>query len=115
MGGVTSYLANTTVTSSMISSFMCPSDTDLGLYNPTPSTSIGPYNGYLSRRCNYVLPAGRYYEAYNASLLSSRPRDGGVFAGTDRGTTIANISDGTSNTTLVLESRMEKANVAYGA
>jgi len=115
VGGATTYLANTTVTSSLVSSYMCPSDTDLGPRNTTAATTAGAYNGYLSRRSNYVLPAGRYYETFNGRNLTSRPRDGGVFAGSDRGTTLANIADGTSNTTLVLESRMEKANTDFGA
>ncbi len=115
VGGATSYMANTTVTTSLISTYMCPSDVDLGPYNPTPATTVGAYNGYLSRRSNFLLPAGRYYETYNGRQLTTRPRDGGVFSGSDRGTTLAAITDGTSNTTLVLESRIEKTSIAYGA
>jgi len=118
VGGATSYMANTTVTTSLIASYVCPSDIDLGPRNTTASTSVGAYNGYLSRRSNYLLPAGRYYETYNGRQLASmgsRPRDGGTFAGSDRGTALSNITDGTSNTTLILESPQEKTNTAYGA
>jgi len=115
IGGAESYLANTTVTSSLISAYMCPSDTDLGQRNTTPSTTSGPYNGYLPRRSNYVLPASHYYEAYNGATFPNRWRDAGVFSGSDMCTTMAAITDGTSNTTLVLESRQEKTDLAYGA
>ena len=114
VGGQTSYLANTTVTSSVLASYMCPSDTDIGPANLNPLNS-GAYAGYRSQRSNYVLPCGRYYETYNALSLSSRPADGGVFAGSDNCTTIANIKDGTSNTALAFESRTEKTNKSYGA
>ena len=115
VGGPTSYLANTTVTSSIVSVYNCPSDEMVAPLNPTtPSTTAGAYNGYLSQRCNYVLPCGTYYEYGNSRSATTRPRDGGVFALNDLGTPIANITDGTSNTTLVLESRKEKTTASFG-
>jgi prepilin-type processing-associated H-X9-DG protein len=114
VGGATSYLANTTTTTAAISSYNCPSDIGLAPLNATASTSTGQYKGYLSRRSNYLLPCGRYYEAFNPTIMSGRPTDGGVFSGTDTSTTIANINDGTSNTLLAVESRNEKTSVNYG-
>ncbi len=117
VGGPASYLANTTVTSSVMAAYLCPSDTDpYGPRNPsTPVVTAGAYNGFRSQRSNYVLPCGRYYETYSAAFLPGRPTDGGVFSGSDGSTTIAAIRDGTSNTTLVLETKIEKTNAAYGA
>lgn len=117
VGGAASYLANTTVTSSVLAAYLCPSDSDpYGPRNPsTASVTNGPYNGFRSQRSNYILPCGRYYEAYNGRTLNGRPADGGVFAGSDLSTTIAAIRDGTSNTTLVLETKFEKTNRDYGA
>jgi len=114
VGGPTSYMANTTVTTAIVSAFNCPSDEEVQPRNPTPATTAGAYNGYLSQRCNYVLAAARYYEAYNFSFFSTTPRDGGVFSGTDRSTKLAQITDGTSNTTFTLESRKLKGNSDYG-
>jgi prepilin-type N-terminal cleavage/methylation domain-containing protein/prepilin-type processing-associated H-X9-DG protein len=118
VGGVTSYLANTTTTSTLVSTFLCPSDIAQQPYNPTPSTAVGAYNGYLSTRCSYLLPCARYYEVYSArfcaAALGGRPQQDAIFSGTDFSTPIAMISDGTSNTALALESRLEKTNTAYG-
>jgi len=115
VGGNTSYMANTTVTTSLIAGYVCPSDSDPGPLNTTAATANGAYNGYLSRRSNYVLAGGRYYESYNGATFPTRQRDGGVFSGSDMSTTLAAITDGTSNTTLVLESRYEKTSTNYGA
>ncbi len=115
VGGPTSYLANTTVTSSNIASFLCPSDVVLPpMNNGTVSTTVGAYNGANSARCSYLLPCTRYYETYNSRFLSSRPSDTAIFSGSDWSSTIAAIKDGTSNTILVHESRLEKTAVQYG-
>ncbi len=118
IGGATSFMANTSVTTAVISSYMCPSDTDIGPLN-VKSTAIGPYTGYMPQRCNYPVSGGPYYEGFTPAALAarglpSRPPAGGVFAGADRGSTIATISDGTSNTTLVLESNTQKTSSSYG-
>ena len=113
VGGNTSYLANTTVTSSVMAAYTCPSDEDVQPRNATAATTNGAYNGFLSQRCSYGLPAGRYYEAFNLSLAINAG-DNGIFSGTDRSTRISGITDGTSNTALVLESRKAKCNSDYG-
>jgi len=111
VGGETAHLANTSVTCSVISAYMCPSDTDLG-----PVTAKNAmYRGTQAQRSNYLLPCGPYYDAFNGQLLASGLGNGGVFSGTDHSTTIASIRDGTSNTILVHESKMEKTNKNYGA
>jgi len=118
VGGATSYLANTTSTSTVIASLLCPSESPQIPYDPTASTTVGAYNGYNAVRCSYLLPCCRYYETYNARYIAAnfggRPKDEAVFSGTDWSTRISSIKDGTSNTTLVLESRLEKTSTAYG-
>jgi prepilin-type N-terminal cleavage/methylation domain-containing protein/prepilin-type processing-associated H-X9-DG protein len=113
-GGVTSYLANTTTTSTMISAFLCPSDLVPVPLNNTPATTAGLYSGYLSMRCNYLLPCAQYHETYNGRYFAARPKNEAMFSGCDWSTRIANVKDGSSNTTLVIESRLEKSNVSYG-
>jgi prepilin-type processing-associated H-X9-DG protein len=114
VGGVSSYLANTTVTSSIVSAYNCPSDEPIQPHNATAATAIGAYNGFLSQRCNYALPAATFHEIGNGRSHTTRPRDGGVFSYNDGSTKLANITDGTSNTTLVLEARKEKTSVNFG-
>jgi prepilin-type N-terminal cleavage/methylation domain-containing protein/prepilin-type processing-associated H-X9-DG protein len=118
VGGPTAYLANTTVTTSKISTYLCPSDVASLPYNNNGNTP-SPYPGNNAERCNYLLPCGRYYETYNAryvasqSSIAKRP-DEAIFSGSDWSTVLQNIKDGTSNTCLILESRTEKYSVAYG-
>jgi prepilin-type N-terminal cleavage/methylation domain-containing protein/prepilin-type processing-associated H-X9-DG protein len=118
VGGASSYLANTTVTSSTLSAFLCPSDIQPTPYNATASTAVGPYNGFLSSRSSYLLPCGRYYETYNSRFMTAsyggRPSQAAVFSGCDFSTNLQAITDGTSNTTLVVHSRLEKTSIAYG-
>ena len=114
VGGPTAYLANTTVTVSMVTTFVCPSDIPPTPYNSGAPTTAGPYNGLNPMRCSYMLPCGIYYETYCARDLTTRPVTEAVFSGSDWSTSIASIKDGTSNTTLLLESRFEKYSAAYG-
>jgi prepilin-type processing-associated H-X9-DG protein len=114
VGGMTSFLANTTVTSSTLSVFVCPSDTP-----PVPYTSTqAPYYGVNAARSSYLLACSRFYEVYNPGLMTKtyggRPNDVAVFSGTDWSTTIASIRDGTSNTCMSIESRFQKTSVSYG-
>jgi len=119
VGGVTSYMANTTTTHAQLNTFLCPSDIVPQSYNQTASTAAGPYNGYLSARASVLLPCARYYEVYSrrfcAAAFNGRPPQDAIFTGTDFATPIAMIKDGTSNTVMALESRIEKTSVAYGA
>ena len=115
VGGTMSYLANTTVTSSVVATYVCPSEVAINPLNAAAaSTTAGPYAGWVSQRSNYVLPCGRYYEGFNGPRLTGRPADGGIFSGSDAATRIAEIADGTSNTALILEARTEKISANYG-
>ena len=121
IGGVMSYMANTTTTSSVVSTFFCPSDP---LSSSTPgnigiaSTTVGLYSGYNSARCNYLLAAGQYPDVYNAhyffAVSGARPTDEAIFSGTDWSTQLANVKDGASNTALCIESRHEKTDLKFG-
>jgi prepilin-type N-terminal cleavage/methylation domain-containing protein/prepilin-type processing-associated H-X9-DG protein len=119
IGGATSYMANTTTTSSVLAAFVCPSDIKHIPWNSdVASTTVGLYSGYNSTRSNYLLAAGQYPEVYNARyfVVSSgiRPTDEAVFSGTDWSTPKSNIRDGLSNTALSIESRVAKTNPAFG-
>jgi len=115
VGGNTSYMANTTVTTSPVAAYLCPSDVPVATTNTTPATSAGNYNGYRPARSNYLLPCGPYYETYNGRKLGGvTPRNGGVFSGSDVAARISSVTDGLSNTTLVLESVQEKTSANYG-
>jgi prepilin-type N-terminal cleavage/methylation domain-containing protein/prepilin-type processing-associated H-X9-DG protein len=114
VGGATSYLANTTTTCAMVATYLCPSD-----IQPTPYTAAGtgPYAATNAMRCNYLLPCAQYYEAFNAGYWAKsggKPANVAMFSGTDLSTKIADVQDGTSNTTMVLESRHEKTAAFYG-
>jgi prepilin-type N-terminal cleavage/methylation domain-containing protein/prepilin-type processing-associated H-X9-DG protein len=112
-GGMTAYLANTTVTQALISSYICPSDPGLPPY--TNATSIY-YCGNNAQRTNYMFCASQYYETYNGNYwtTNTRPQDAAIFSGCDWSTTIAQIKDGTSNTTLMGEAPQVKWQVYYG-
>jgi len=114
VGGAQSYLANTTVTCSMVATYFCPSDGGERSYSYTTK----PYLALNAARSSYGLPAAKYYESYNVLFdqqnFGGRPPQDAIFSGTDVSTTISMISDGTSNTCLVHESRLEKGNAFYG-
>ena len=116
VGGSSAYLANTTVTTSKISTYLCPSDPGLPPLTNSPGTP-GPYPGNNAQRSNYLLPCGRYYETYNARYMStvSGRAQVAIFSGCDWATTLQSITDGTSNTCLIVESKMQKYSSAYGA
>ena len=115
VGGTGAYLANTTVTSSTVATFLCPSDTVQAPYTNAPGTA-GPYPADRAVRASYLLAASAYYEAFtNRSWGGSRPTDDAIFSGSDSSTTIAAVKDGTSNTALAGESRSEKTDPKYGA
>ncbi|AGA30925.1 DUF1559 domain-containing protein [Singulisphaera acidiphila] len=111
IGGTSAYLGNTTVTTSMVAAYLCPSD-----ITPTPYTSTSAaYPGTNAVRTSYMLAASQYYETYNArNWGGGRPVDAGVFSGTDWSTSIASIKDGTSNTIFTGESRLDKTTASYG-
>jgi prepilin-type processing-associated H-X9-DG protein len=113
VGGPDGHLANTTVVGTVISTYLCPSD--FGTLRADWTTGNSLYRMVNGQRSNYVLACGQYSEAYPATVLNnSKPDDAGIFAGGDMATRIAEISDGTSNTVLAGESRIEKTMARYG-
>jgi prepilin-type N-terminal cleavage/methylation domain-containing protein/prepilin-type processing-associated H-X9-DG protein len=114
----TAYLANASTTTKLVAVFVCPSDHQSDVANPTQATTGGPYAGYKSTRSNYLLPGSKYHEGYNPSYMTDffggRPNDEAVFSGADWSTRAASVKDGAASTTLVLESRVEKSNQNFG-
>jgi prepilin-type N-terminal cleavage/methylation domain-containing protein/prepilin-type processing-associated H-X9-DG protein len=113
LGGPAAYLANTTVTTTTISTYFCPSDIVPSPYTNAPATPSA-YPGNNAVRCSYLVCASQYYETYNPKTIATRPVDEAVFSGSDWSNTIASIKDGTSNTCVVGESRLQKTAVQYG-
>ena len=110
VGGATSYLANTTVTTSVLNTFLCPSDT----VQP-PYTGTGLYGTSNAVRCSYLLTAARYSDLYNPNYWTSgRPLDEGIFSGNDFSNPLSAVKDGTSNTAMSGESPMLKVSTSYG-
>jgi len=112
VGGVTSYLANTSVTTAKLSVFICPSDNPVV---PPPTVATGAYAGQNASRSNYMCVAGQYYETYVPKIWpNGRPLDEAVFSGSDNANPLSAIQDGTSNTIVVGESRQLKSAIQYG-
>jgi len=119
VGGLGAFMANTTTTTKVISAYLCPSD-----ITPVPYTgAAGAYPGNNAARCSYLLPCAKFYETYNPKFMQIsygntiggvRTPQEGMFSGSDWSTTLASVSDGLSNSCLVLESRLEKTSPAYG-
>ncbi|RUL87457.1 DUF1559 family PulG-like putative transporter [Tautonia sociabilis] len=104
--------ANTTVTSALISTYVCPSD--IPAETRTVTNSV-PYYMLEGRRSNYVMMASQYTEYNcppNASSSSIRNVRGMFF--TDLSTKLAEVKDGLSNTVMIGESRQEKWSEYYG-
>ncbi|WP_406693730.1 DUF1559 domain-containing protein [Singulisphaera sp. Ch08] len=111
-GGTGAFLGNTTVTTTMVAGYLCPSD-----ITPTPYTLTGQaaYPAVNAIRTSYMLAASQYYETYSARVWAGgRPIDEAVFSGSDWSTSIASIKDGTSNTVFIGESRLNKTAAQYG-
>jgi prepilin-type N-terminal cleavage/methylation domain-containing protein/prepilin-type processing-associated H-X9-DG protein len=110
-------LVNTTVTSSVISTFLCPSD---GIVSPySGGTTPGLYATQNAARCSYLLSCARnYVEVHNGvTLLTSyggKPVDSGIFSGCDLATPLITITDGTSNTCMAGESPLTKQTANIG-
>jgi prepilin-type N-terminal cleavage/methylation domain-containing protein/prepilin-type processing-associated H-X9-DG protein len=112
VGGATTYLANTTVTTNNLSIFLCPSDVTTPPYTNAASAA---YPGLNATRTNYLFCAAQYYESYNGTYFNANNiQDVAIFSGTDVSTRIAYIKDGTSNTAMMGESKQLKTCNCYG-
>ena len=108
-------LVNTTVTQTNIATFICPAEAYIAPgNNPTDNaTRANLYQTLNAARCNYLVCASKdYVEDHNGTYMNKvyggMPIDAGVFSGADLCTSIAMISDGTSNTGLAGESPLQK-------
>jgi len=100
---------NTTVVSTLVAGYWCPSDQDPTVENYDVN-AYGPYSMQNARRSNYGLPTAQYTD-YNCLTPStpSLPPDRGMFY-SDASTSFAAVSDGLSNTVMVGEKSHETIN-----
>ncbi|MEO6808861.1 MAG: DUF1559 domain-containing protein [Isosphaeraceae bacterium] len=111
VGGATSFMANTTVVGTMVSTYLCPDMT-----KPVPTTTAsGAYAQVNGMRGGYLFCASQYYDAYgnNYGSFLAKP-DIAIFSGNDNATQLSAVKDGTSNTCLVGESSQDKTSTSYG-
>jgi len=111
-----SALVNTTVISSMIATFWCPSDDQPQVVNDSNTATSNPYWRQFAMRGNYLANAA-YYTDYdcpggNNINLPIRYRRGAFF--NDLSTSLSDIKDGSSNTFLVGESVQIHQSTSYG-
>jgi prepilin-type N-terminal cleavage/methylation domain-containing protein/prepilin-type processing-associated H-X9-DG protein len=105
---------NRLVAQTYLKIFTCPSDQD-----PPPQVTSGPpgssnaYERLATRRSNYCLSSGSYPDQSNAKYDNYDRARRGVF-GNDGAAGIRDITDGTSNTIAIGESRQTKESSNYG-
>jgi prepilin-type processing-associated H-X9-DG protein len=115
VGGPNSFLTNTTVTGTLVATYVCP---DQKFTSPITTAGTSAYAMTNGRRGDYLLAASQYYEYYNGTYQMAawqgHPPDAGVFSGCDIPTKLAEIRDGTSNTVMIGESSEAKTSTSYG-
>jgi prepilin-type N-terminal cleavage/methylation domain-containing protein/prepilin-type processing-associated H-X9-DG protein len=118
-GGNTGLLGsaytNTTVVSSIVASYACPSDkfppdvvTDITTNGPTWA-----YSRQNARRSNYLFCSSQYTEYDCPPVQGGSPANRGVFF-TDLASSFSDITDGSSNTCMVAESKQLHIYDTYG-
>jgi len=104
---VGSELANTTVTGTMVNAFWCPSDNQPDAVNDPNTSAAWPYRRINAMRANYQLNATTYTDYFcpgsGAQTFPFNNSIRGAFVN-DLATSIAAITDGSSNTFLAGES-----------
>lgn len=114
VGGVAVSTANQAVYQTKLAAHLCPSDPNSNAnYTSVPNTT-NFYEANNIARSNYLFSTGDYTD-YNASYksLAGNTANIGVF-GNDGAARIGDITDGTSNTILVGESKHLKTSSSYG-
>jgi len=105
---------NTTVTSTIVTSFLCPSDDPPQVINSTPLDATQFYERNNVARSNHLFNTGNYSD-YNCGY--TYPNVAQQYKPpfwTDYAVRISEIRDGTSNTILVGESVQIKQSSSYG-
>jgi len=104
---VGSALVNTTVVGTMVAAFWCPSDTQPDVVDDTNTAVSWPYWRVKAARSNYLLNCTDYTDYYcpgsGASTFSFNNAMRAPFVN-DLAASLAQITDGTSNTMLAGES-----------
>ncbi len=113
VGGSTSFLANTTVVGTLVSTYVCPSDPQ---QLPHTLAAPSPYAMLNGQRSSYLLTGAGYYENYNGPYLRGDLGAIGlaIFSGADWSVSLNQVTDGTSNTLFGGESPMVKYNSNLG-
>lgn len=93
---------NTTVVSTLVSAYWCPSDEEPEVHS---TSSVGVYSHQHARRSNYLMCASRFNDDVNPATHGGRPprKERGAFY-SDLSTRISDFRDGASNTTMIGES-----------
>lgn len=103
---------NTTVVSSLVAAYWCPSDVEPEVHNYEGS---GVYAHQFARRSNYMFCASRFNDDVNPATYGGRPpiKERGAFF-SDLATRLGDFRDGTSNTTMIGESVQIRHDSSWG-